>query len=176
METRKQGARGFSEWQERSLNVLIRLITSVNLSLLSRFNGRIGKRFLGLPVLLLTTVGRSSGKARTTPLFYLREGEHLVLVASRAGTSRHPDWYENLERNPRVAVRIAQQTRDMTARVATEEEARELWPKLVSMFRIWERFQKRSSRIFPVVILSPADEAPESRAQHFGVPGDPRSR
>jgi len=154
--TRKQNLEGFSEWQERLLNVLIRVITGVNLWLLLRSNGRIGTRFLGLPVLLLTTVGRSSGEARTIPLFYLREGESLVVVASRAGTSRHPGWYLNIERNSRVVVQLAKETRGMTARVATEEEAQELWPRLVSMFQVWERFQQHSSRTFPLVILSPA--------------------
>jgi len=158
-----QSVRDLSEWQERSLNVLIRVITSVNSWLLSRSKGRIGTRFLGVPVLLLTTVGRNSGEARTTPLFYLRDEERLVLVASRAGTSHHPWWYRNIERNPQVTVRIAEEEgRDMTARVATEEEVQELWPKLVSMFQIWERFQQRSSRTFPVVILSRADDASES--------------
>lgn len=157
-----QSVRGLSEWQERLLNVLIPVITNVNSWLLSRSKGRIGTRFLGVPVLLLTTVGRNSKQARTTPVFYLRDGERLVLVASRAGTSRHPGWYRNIEHNPQVTIRIAEQTRDMTARMATEEEVQELWPKLVSMFQIWERFQQRSSRTFPVVILSRADDGLES--------------
>ena len=144
------------------MNVLIRVVTDVNKWLLLRSHGRFGKRFLGVPVLLLTTVGRSSGKARTTPLFYLREGESLVLVASRGGTARHPDWYQNIERNPQVAVQIAKERRGMSARTATEEEAQELWPKLVSMFPIWERFQHHSSRSFPVAILSPGGEISES--------------
>jgi deazaflavin-dependent oxidoreductase (nitroreductase family) len=171
-----QSIRGFSEWQERAMNVLIRVITGVNMWLLSRSNGRIGKRFLGLPVLLITTIGRSSGEARTTPLFYLREGESFVLVASRGGTSRHPDWYQNIERNPRVAVQIAEETRKMTARMATEEEAQELWPKLTSMFKVWEKFQERSCRTFPVVILSPADEVLESQTPLSRVTLHPQRR
>ena len=149
---------GFSKWQERTMNVLIRWITDVNVWLLARSNGRIGTRFLGVAVLLLTTVGRRSGEARITPLFYLRAGENLVVVASRGGTSRNPDWYQNIESTPQVTIQIAEQTRAMMARPANEEERQELWPKLVSMFRVWERFQQRSSRNFPVVILSPADE------------------
>ncbi len=173
---KKQSVRGFSEWQERLMNVLIRVITDVNLWLLSRSHGRIGKRFLGVPVLLLTTIGRISGEARTTPLFYLREGESLVLVASRGGTSRHPDWYQNIERHPQVAVQIAKETRAMMARMASEEEVQELWPKLIAMFRVWERFQQRSSRSFPVVILSPADEVLESQNPLSGVPVHPQRR
>jgi len=149
---------GFSKWQERTMNVLIRWITDVNVWLLSRSNGRIGTRFLGVAVLLLTTVGRRSGEARITPLFYLQDGENLVVVASRGGTSRHPDWYQNIEHTTQVTIQIAEQTRAMMARPANEAERQELWPKLVSMFRVWERFQQRSSRSFPVVILSPADE------------------
>ena len=168
MEMREHSVTGFSGWQERMMNVLIRVITGVNLWLLSHSKGRIGKRFLGVSVLLLTTVGRTSGEARTTPLFYLREGDSLVLVASRGGTSHHPDWYQNIERNPRVAVQIADETWGMKARMATEEEVRELWPKLVSMFWIWEIFQQRSCRTFPVVILSPADQVLETQAPLSG--------
>ena len=137
------------------MGVAMRVITGANLWLLARTRGRIGWRFLGTPVLLLTTVGRRSGESRTLPLFYLRDGERLVLVASHGGTTRNPGWYRNLERNPRVVVQIGQERSEMLARTATEAEARELWPKLTSFFRKWEDFQQRSRRTFPVVILSP---------------------
>lgn len=164
METGQRGGSGLRAWQERCLNPVIRSITGVNLWLLSHSDGRLGTRFLGRPVLLLTTVGRNSGNARTTPLFYLQDGERIVLVASRAGTSRNPNWYENIARNPRVTVQIAQRKRGMTARAASEAEVAELWPKLVAMFPIWDEFQKRSARTFPVVILDPSGEVLESRA------------
>ena len=62
-----------------------------------------------------------------------------------------------------MVVQLAKETQSMTARVATEEEAQELWPRLVSMFQIWERFQQHSARTFPLVILSPAGEGLEAQ-------------
>jgi deazaflavin-dependent oxidoreductase (nitroreductase family) len=159
----EQTVKSLSERQERMMGVAMRVITGVNLWLLARTRGRIGWRFLGTPVLLLTTVGRRSGESRTLPLFYFQEGEQLVLVASHGGTTQNPGWYRNLERNPQVVVQIAGgPCQQMLARTASAAEAREFWPKLISMFWKWDDFQQRSRRTFPVVILSPPAAAESS--------------
>jgi deazaflavin-dependent oxidoreductase (nitroreductase family) len=123
-----------------------------------RFSGgRLGGRFPGgAPVLLLTTVGRRSGRPRTAPLLYLSEGDDLVVVASKGGMSHHPLWYKNLEANPRVEVEIGTARRTMLARRATAAEKAALWPRLVTMYRDYDAYQARTERDIPVVILSPA--------------------
>jgi deazaflavin-dependent oxidoreductase (nitroreductase family) len=118
--------------------------------------GWLGGRFLGgAPVLLLTTVGRRSGRPRTAPLLYLSEGDDLVVVASKGGMSHHPLWYKNLEANPRVEVEIGNQRRTMVARRASATEKTALWPRLVAMYRDYDAYQARTERDIPVVILSP---------------------
>jgi deazaflavin-dependent oxidoreductase (nitroreductase family) len=102
------------------------------------------------------TIGRRSGKARAKMLSVpIIAGDRLVLVASFGGDDRHPAWYLNLRSNPEVRVTIAGLTRTMIARIATEEERAELWPQIISVFEGYARYQKRTERPIPVVILEP---------------------
>jgi deazaflavin-dependent oxidoreductase (nitroreductase family) len=88
-------------------------------------------------------------------VLYLRDGENLVVVASKAGMSHHPLWYGNLESNPAVEVEIGRDRKKMLARRATDEEKAALWPRLVEMYRDFDDYQARTDRNIPVVILSP---------------------
>ena len=78
-----------------------------------------------------------------------------MIVASKGGMSQHPLWYRNLEANPRCEVEIGSERRPMLARVADEAEKRELWPKLVALYRDYDDYQARTERDIPVVILDP---------------------
>src|SRR5688500_4243202 len=119
-------------------------------------NGRSVGRAFGMPIIELVTFGRSSGKERSTMLSApIVDGERLVLVASFGGDDRHPAWYLNLRSDPEVRVTIAGSTRTMVARIATEEERAELWPQIISVFEGYARYQKRTERPIPVVILEP---------------------
>ena len=83
------------------------------------------------------------------------EGDRLVLVASFGGDDRHPAWYLNLQANPEVRVTMAGSTHTMIARTATEEERAELWPQITSAYGGYARYQERTERQIPVVILEP---------------------
>ncbi len=83
------------------------------------------------------------------------DGERLVLVASFGGDDRHPAWYLNLQANPEVRITIAGSTRTMNARIATQEERAKLWPQITSAFEGYARYQERTERQIPVVILDP---------------------
>src|SRR3954451_13545252 len=85
--------------------------------------GLVGHRFPGAPpTLLLDHVGAKSANRRTTPLTYLRDGENLVLVASKGGYPRNPSWYHTLRANPDTTVQVGSRRRAVRARVATHEE------------------------------------------------------
>ena len=147
----------FTPAQERFGNLVIRAMSALNVWAFRWSKGRIGGRFLrGAPVLLLTSIGRKSGQPRTTPLLYLRDGERLVVVASKAGFSTHPLWYGNVAANPRVEVELTGERRVMLARRASDAEKQALWPKLVAMYRDFDDYKARTDREIPVVILSPA--------------------
>jgi deazaflavin-dependent oxidoreductase (nitroreductase family) len=134
--------------------MLIKAVSGANTAIYRVSGGRLGARFFGAPVLLLTTVGRKSGERRTAPLLYLEDGDRIVIVASKGGDPKHPAWYLNLKSDPDVEVEIGKQKRRMRARTANDEERAELWPKLVAMYRHYDTYQRRTDRTIPVVILT----------------------
>jgi deazaflavin-dependent oxidoreductase (nitroreductase family) len=89
--------------------------------------GRIGGRLWDLPVVLLTTTGRQSGKQRTVPLCSLRDGDDVVVIASYGGLDRPPAWWLNLEANPQAELLNGRERRTVTARNAGPEERSRLW-------------------------------------------------
>jgi deazaflavin-dependent oxidoreductase (nitroreductase family) len=146
----------FTPAQERLGNLVIRVMSALNVLLFRLSKGRLGGRFRGgAPVLLLTTIGCKSGQRRTAPVLYLADGDRFVVVASKGGFSTHPLWYRNLEGNPNVEVEIGGERRKMTAKRAGDAEKRVLWPKLVAMYHNFDDYQARTRREIPVVILSP---------------------
>jgi deazaflavin-dependent oxidoreductase (nitroreductase family) len=118
--------------------------------------GLVGARLPnGLNVLLLDHVGAKSGTRRTTPLVYLREGDDLLIVASKGGAPRNPAWFHNLRANPETHVRVGSRRLPVRARVATAEERERLWPKVVETYSGYADYQARTEREIPVVILEP---------------------
>lgn len=118
--------------------------------------GRILSRAFGMPTVELRTTGRRSGQTRATMLTSpVVEDDRIVLVASKGGDNRHPDWYRNLLVNPDVEVTISGERRAMRARTATPEERAELWPRVVATYRGYASYQRRTSREIPIVICEP---------------------
>jgi deazaflavin-dependent oxidoreductase (nitroreductase family) len=147
----------FTPAQERYGNVVIRVMSLLNVWVFRLSGGRLGAKFLrGAPILLLTTKGRKSGEPRTAPLLYLRDGDRIVIVASKGGFSHHPAWYLNLEKDPHVEVEIGRERRPMLARRASAAEKGALWPKLTAMYRDYDDYQARTERDIPVVVLEPS--------------------
>jgi len=108
------------------------------------------------PTLLLTTIGRKSGKERTNPVNCMQDGDNYYIVASLAGYDAFPQWYLNLEKNPRVWVQPKKKKVPATARTLTREEKAPLWPRLLAEGQpLWAYFQMFTDREFPVVIVSP---------------------
>ena len=113
----------------------------------------------GLPTLLLTCIGRKSGEKRTTPLIFVQHGEEMVVVGSLAGYDTHPAWYHNVSANSECWVQLDRKKLTAVARVASDAERAELWPKLTEMFPPLGFFQKQTDRRFSIVILSPTGPA-----------------
>jgi F420H(2)-dependent quinone reductase len=130
------------------------LVPQANAIVYRRTGGRLGKTVKGAPVLLLDHVGRRSGHARTTPLLYLRDGDDLVIAASRGGSDAMPAWWLNLQAHPDTTVQIGTERTDVSAREATPEEKERLWPPLVEMYPDFAVYQRRTARSIPVIILS----------------------
>jgi F420H(2)-dependent quinone reductase len=119
-------------------------------------DGRIGGWVPGLPsLLLLDHIGARSGKRRTTPLVYMRDGDRLIVVPSKGGHPRNPGWLHNLRANPDTEVQIGSRRLPVHAREATAAERRALWPRAVAHNPFWGRYQERTARRIPLVILEP---------------------
>jgi deazaflavin-dependent oxidoreductase (nitroreductase family) len=120
--------------------------------------GRLGQTIPGVPgkMLLLDHVGAKSGVKRTSPLLYIRDGEDVVIVASKGGFPKHPAWFHNLKANPDTTVQIGSKRLPVRAHVATSEERERLWPKAVKAYHGYEDYQTRSKgREIPLVVLEP---------------------
>jgi deazaflavin-dependent oxidoreductase (nitroreductase family) len=120
--------------------------------------GRLGHTIPGVPgkMLLLDHVGAKSGTKRTSPLLYVRDGENVVVVASKGGFPKHPAWYHNLVANPDTTVQIGNHHLKVHARVAKPEERDRLWKLAVKAYRGYEDYAARSKgREIPLVILEP---------------------
>ena len=118
--------------------------------------GLVGHRVPGLPaMLLLEHVGARSGTRRTTPLLYIRDGDDLVIVASKGGNPRHPAWFHNVVANPDVTVQVGSRRLAARAHVATSAERKRLWPRVVGAYGPYADYQRRTTREIPLVILSP---------------------
>ena len=120
-------------------------------------NGRIGANLVGRPMLLLTTTGRKSGEARTTPLSYLLDGDDCVIVASNNGSDRHPAWWLNLEAQSRAEIKVGPKAWTVDALVAEGQEYTRLWPLLLDYNPQYAGYKAKTRRNIPVVILRPSE-------------------
>lgn len=116
--------------------------------------GRIGGRIWDLPIVLLTTTGRRSGKPRTTPLCALPDGDDLVVVGSFGGLDQPPGWWLNLQSSPRATVQLGRERREVTARRAEGEERERLWAALTARAPGYLRYAELTEREIPVVVLA----------------------
>jgi len=115
--------------------------------------GRLGGRFEGAPVLLLTTTGAKSGLPRTNPMMYLDDADRLVVFASKGGAPEDPDWYRNLLANPEVTVEVGTETFTAKAVVITGTERDRLYARQAERYPQFAGYQAKAERIIPVVAL-----------------------
>jgi F420H(2)-dependent quinone reductase len=118
--------------------------------------GRIGHRVPGVPeMLLLDHVGARSGKDRYTPLVFARDGDDVILIASKGGYPKNPAWFYNLKANPDTTIQIGSKRMPVHARVATAEEYDRLWKLAVGVYKGYEDYRRRTDRQIPLVVLEP---------------------
>ena len=133
---------------------IVKAFSRLNVFVYRLTGGRIGHRVPGAPpMLLLDHVGAKSGAKRTSPLVYVRDGEDLVLVASKGGYPKNPAWFHNLKAHPDTEVQVGSERRLVHARVADAEEYKRLWPKALKTYGGYADYQKRTERQIPLVIL-----------------------
>ncbi|MGW4770283.1 nitroreductase family deazaflavin-dependent oxidoreductase [Nocardia sp. NPDC004278] len=135
-------------------------MTDWNKNIIEEFrtnNGKVGGPFEGKDLLLLTTTGAKSGLPRTNPTAYIRDGDRLVIIASKGGAPGNPDWYHNLLANPKVKLEIGTETIEATATPITSGPERDrLYAAMVAAMPGFAEYETRTSRVIPVVALQPS--------------------
>ncbi|MGI8330301.1 nitroreductase family deazaflavin-dependent oxidoreductase [Actinomadura scrupuli] len=105
-------------------------------------------------LLLLTTVGARTGRRRTTPMMFHRDGDRLLVIASNIGAPAHPDWYRNLVADPHVTVEVGDETYEATATPLAGGERDRLWRTLEEAYPFFAEHQAKTGRTIPVVALT----------------------
>ncbi|MBV8965665.1 MAG: nitroreductase family deazaflavin-dependent oxidoreductase [Mycobacteriaceae bacterium] len=138
------------------MDFFFRWMSRLNTFMYRRGGGEgLGGTFQNIPVALLTTTGRKSGQPRVSPLYFLRDGDRVIVAASKVGSEKNPMWYLNLKANPKVAVQIRKEHLDLVARDATDTERAKYWPQLVEMYPTFVDYQSWTAREIPVVVCEP---------------------
>ena len=128
-----------------------------NRNLIAEFranDGVVTGRFAGRPLLILTTTGAKSGLPREIPLVYSKDGDRLVVIASKGGAPTNPDWYHNLVANPTVTVELPGDTFQATATVAEGAERDRLFAQQAAEMPFFAEYQRNAERRIPVVVLA----------------------
>jgi deazaflavin-dependent oxidoreductase (nitroreductase family) len=116
-------------------------------------NGEDGHMWRGAPTLILTTLGRRSGKPRRLALIYGQDGDRYIVVASKGGSDKHPEWYLNILDNPEAQVQVKADRFRAKARTATLEERHRLWPRMAEIWPDYNKYQAKTEREIPLIIL-----------------------
>lgn len=142
--------------QQTAIDLVTKGMNLTHRAALKLSGGRLGRQVFGMPAVELHTTGRKSGQRRSVMLTApIHEPDRIVLIASKGGDDRHPDWYHNVVAEPDVEITEGDVTRPMRARTASAEEKAELWPAIVAAYKGYAGYQKRTERDIPVVICEP---------------------
>lgn len=117
----------------------------------------VGLRDTGLPCIIVTHTGNKTGSIRKTPLMRVKDGDSYVLVASKGGAPKNPEWVYNLRTDAEVELRDATEVQAMRVReVEDADERARVWALAVEAFPPYEEYRKKTSRTIPVFIAEPA--------------------
>jgi deazaflavin-dependent oxidoreductase (nitroreductase family) len=113
-------------------------------------------RDTGLPVVIVTNLGASSGKVRKTPVMRVEHDGRYAMVASKGGAPEHPVWYYNVRAHPLVELQDGPRRQDMIAREVSGDERAEWWKRAVAAYPPYAEYQEKTTREIPVFVLEPA--------------------
>jgi deazaflavin-dependent oxidoreductase (nitroreductase family) len=141
--------------RRKGMKLFMQLFMSFHVLIYRLTNGKVMGSLNGMQLLLLDTVGRKSGKARTNPLMYIRDGDDYVITASAGGAEKNPGWYYNLRANPRTSIQVLDRKFPVTATEASPAERTRLWAKLVAQAPQFKAYETKTRRTIPMMILKP---------------------
>lgn len=128
---------------------------AIHVGLYRSSRGRFGGRVKGMPILLLTVAGRTSGIRRTTPVVYLKDGDSWLVSGSAGGGRDEPQWFRNLRAADVARIEIAGAETDVAIEVADAEERERRWRQLTDVAPFFDGYQAKVDRVIPVAVLTP---------------------
>lgn len=129
-----------------------------NRSIIEEFRANQGRvaAFARQPLLLLTHTGAKTGKRRTNPLAYFRDGDRYIIVASKGGAPTNPDWYYNLLANPHATIEVGTEQLEVIAEQASPAEREHLFAMINETNPAFNEYAKKTHRTIPLMILTPS--------------------
>lgn len=132
-------------------------VVRVNVFVYRKSGGRLLGEFGGLKALLLTTLGAKTGRSRTNPVTFIRDGGRIVICAVYGGEAVNPGWYWNLRATPRAFVQVGRDRFPVTAEILPDGPERDrIWAHLLTLFPLYTKFQSKTDRLIPIVVLTPS--------------------
>ena len=141
--------------KDRALTVLSKYGAKFHVAVTRRSGGRLARTFRGGDMLLLTHTGRKSGKAFTTPALYVRDGDDVVVAASNGGIDAEPQWWLNLQADPRAETEIRGRRTAVVAAPVEDGDRDRLWQALMDKCPTYDEYQAKVRRRIALVRLSP---------------------
>ena len=154
---RKEDVQPIPEKWTPMIRRVMRVATKLNVWVFRRSGGRLMKTFLrsGAPICIVTVTGRKTGKPREIALIHIPWQDKKLLVASQGGMAKHPVWYHNIVANPEIGIYVDGEDKRYQADRASEDQKRQLWPRLLEVYPDFDEYQARTDRDIPVFICTP---------------------
>jgi deazaflavin-dependent oxidoreductase (nitroreductase family) len=139
----------------KGLKRVLNIANNIHVSLYRKGRGKFANKMANLPVMLITTFGRKSGKPHTNPVVYLKDGHDYLVSASSGGMDWHPGWYLNLKSRPEARIEIGDRTINVLAVIMEGEDRAESYEKFKAASSNFLKYEKGTSRVIPVIRLKP---------------------
>ncbi|NJN53807.1 MAG: nitroreductase family deazaflavin-dependent oxidoreductase [Anaerolineae bacterium] len=142
----------------KTMRKVLQAGNGLHVALYRQSSGKFANRIANLPVLLITTFGRKSGKPYTNPVVYIKEGQDFVVSATNGGSDTVPGWYLNLKSRPEAQIEVGQTVYRVQVTITEGEERSRLYEKFKTASSNFVKYEKDTSRVLPVIRLTPINQ------------------
>jgi deazaflavin-dependent oxidoreductase (nitroreductase family) len=139
----------------KTMKRVMNIANGLHVALYRISGGKLAHEIANMPILLITTIGRKSGKPHTNPIVYLKDGQDYLVAASVGGMDWHPGWYFNLKNRPQATIKVGDKTFDVKATITAGEERTRLYEIFKAASSNFVKYEKATSRVIPVIRLTP---------------------
>ena len=137
------------------LKWVLKVANGLHVALYRMSGGKFANKIANLPILLITTFGRKSGKPHTNPVVYVKDGQDYLVSATNGGSNTDPGWYLNLKTRPEAKIEVGGMAFNVQATITASEERTRLYEKFRAASSNFVKYEKGTSRVLPVIRLTP---------------------